>query len=96
MVTYGRNEIISASEMARGFSNVLNQIVDHTSERFAIAKNNKLEAVIVNIEEYERLKEAYELLEHIELATTIEKRKASKTVALEDVMKHHEVTLDEL
>ncbi|MDQ7085448.1 MAG: prevent-host-death protein [Sulfurovum sp.] len=51
MVAYRRDEIISASEMARGFSSVLNELIQYTKERFVISKNNKLEAVIVPIEE---------------------------------------------
>ena len=40
MVAYTRDEIISASEMARSFSSVLNELIDHTKDRFAISKNN--------------------------------------------------------
>ena len=63
MVTYSRDEIISASEMARGFSAVLKDIMTQTKERLAISKNNKLEAVVLPIAEYERLQEAYDLLQ---------------------------------
>ena len=66
MVTYARDEIISASDIARGFSGVLKELANHTKEKFAIMKNNKLEAVVVSIDEYERMKEALD--------------KASKTV----------------
>ena len=96
MVTYSRDEIISASDMARGFSGVLKKLADHTQERFAISKNNKLEAVVLPVEEYERLKEAYDLLEHLEIAKTIEARKDSKTVSLEEMAKRHGINLDEL
>jgi PHD/YefM family antitoxin component YafN of YafNO toxin-antitoxin module len=67
MVAYKRDEIVSASEMARGFSNILNSIIDKSKDRLAISKNNKLEAVILNIEEYERLQKAYDLLEQKEI-----------------------------
>ena len=49
MVAYSRDEIISASDMARGFSGVLNDLITHTKERFSIFKNNKLEAVIYSL-----------------------------------------------
>ncbi len=55
MVAYKRDEIVSASDVARGFSTILNNIVNHTSNRLAISRNNKLEVVILDIEEYERL-----------------------------------------
>ena len=61
MVTYKRDEIISASEVARGFSNILNSIINRTKDKLAISKNNKLEAVILDIEEYERLQRVYDI-----------------------------------
>ena len=63
MVAYTRDEIISATDLARNVSSTLNAIVKNTKEKIAISKNNRLEAVIIDIEEYERLKEAYELME---------------------------------
>ncbi|MEA3228018.1 MAG: type II toxin-antitoxin system prevent-host-death family antitoxin [Campylobacterota bacterium] len=96
MVAYTRDEIISVSDMARGFSNVLGNIIDHTKEKIAISKNNKLEAVIVSIDEYEKLKEAYDILEHIEIYDKIQKRKNSKTISLEESMKRYGISSDEL
>lgn len=67
MIAYNRDEIISASDVARGFSGILNNIISHTKERFAISKNNKLEAVILDIEEYERLQKVYDMYEEKEI-----------------------------
>jgi len=96
MVAYARDEIISVSDIARSFSGVLGNIIDHTKEKIAISKNNKLEAVIVNIDEYEKLKEAYDTLEHIEIYEKVKERENSKTISLEDSMKKHGINLDEL
>lgn len=96
MVAYTKDEIISVSDMARSFSGVLGNIIDHTKEKIAISKNNKLEAVIVNIDEYEKLKEAYDTLEHMDIYEKVQQRKDSKTVSLEESMKHHGISLDEL
>jgi len=96
MVAYARDEIVSVSDMARGFSNILGNIIDHTKDKIAISKNNKLEAVIVNIDEYEKLKEAYDTLEHIEIYEKVKQRENSKTISLEDSMKRHGINLDEL
>ena len=52
MVAYKREEIVSASDVARGFSTILNSIIDKSKDKFAISKNNKLEAVILDIAEY--------------------------------------------
>jgi hypothetical protein len=51
---------------------------------------------LINIEEYEKLKQAYEILEHMEIAKKIEERKDSKTISLEESMKRHGISLDEL
>ena len=87
MVAYKRDEIVSASEMARGFSNILNSIIDKSKDRLAISKNNKLEAVILDIEEYEKLQNAYDLLEQKEiemmlLNRTNEEKEVSHTKSL--------------
>ncbi len=74
MVAYKRDEIISASDMARGFSSILNQIIDKTQDKLAISKNNKLQAVILDIEEYEKLQEAYDLLEQKEIEQILSQR----------------------
>ncbi len=74
MVAYRRDEIISASEVARGFSTILNSIVEKTKDRFAISKNNKLEAVIIDIKEYEMLKDAYDRLEDKEISAILAQR----------------------
>ena len=96
MVTYSRDEIISASEIARGFSTVLKDLMNHTKERFAISKNNKLEAIVLPIEEYERLQEAYDLMEHMEIYQKIHSRKDSKTVSIEESAKKYGIDLDDL
>jgi len=99
MVAYTRDEIISATDLARNVSGTLSSIVKHTKEKVAISKNNKLEAVIIDIEEYERLKEAYDLMEHIEIAKIVEERKSSpkdKYMTLEESAKHFGINLDEL
>jgi len=94
MVTYSRDEIISASEIARGFSTVLKDLMNHTKERLAISKNNKLEAVVLPIEEYERLQEAYDIMEHMEIYQMIQSRKDSNVVSLEDSAKKYGINLD--
>ncbi len=76
MVAYKREEIVSASDVARGFSTILNSIIDKSKDKFAISKNNKLEAVILDISEYEKLKNAYDLMEEKEIETILKNRSA--------------------
>ena len=96
MVAYTRDEIISATDLARNVSGTLSSIVKHTKEKVAISKNNKLEAVIIDIEEYERLKEAYELMEHMEIAKIVEERKDSKTITFDELLKKEGMSYDDL
>lgn len=74
MIAYKRDEIISASDVARGFSNILNSITNHTKDKFAISKNNKLEAVILDIEEYEKLQMVYDSFEENQIKHILEQR----------------------
>ncbi len=74
MVAYKRDEIVSASDVARSFSTILNSIIDKSKDKLAISKNNKLEAVLLDIEEYERLKNAYDILEQKEIETILNNR----------------------
>ena len=96
MVTYSRDEIISASEIARGFSSVLKDLMNNTKERLAISKNNKLEAVVLPIDEYERLREAYDLVEYMDIYQKVQSRKESKTISMEESAEKYGIDLDDI
>ena len=96
MVAYTRDEIISATELARSVSSTIGSIVNREKEKIAIAKNNKLEAVLINIEEYERLKEAQELLEQYEIAKLVKSREDSPTIPFEELLKREGLSYDEI
>jgi hypothetical protein len=55
MAHYAREEILSSSEVVRNFGAVLNSVVQHQREKVAIIRNNRLEAVLVAADVYERL-----------------------------------------
>jgi PHD/YefM family antitoxin component YafN of YafNO toxin-antitoxin module len=98
MVAYARDEIISATDLARNVSATLNSIVQHSKDKIAISKNNKLEAVIIEIEEYERLKESYELMEYMEIAKRVEERRKTpkeKYLDGDEVLKNLGLSLDD-
>ncbi len=60
MTHYTREEIMSSSEVVRNFSAVLSSVVSHHREKVAIIRNNRLEAVLVAADVYERLEKAEE------------------------------------
>lgn len=71
MVTYATNELIASSQMAKRFGEYLGQIKENTVEKLAILKNNKVEAVIISKDEYEKMVEALKTLEANEMIQSI-------------------------
>lgn len=77
MITYSKEELVSAGELAKHLSKFLNQLRSHEQGKIAVIRNNRLEAVLMPIEEYERLQEGYELLEHLEIYQTVKQREVT-------------------
>ena len=98
MVTYASNELIPSSEFAKKFGSYLSQIKETTIDKIAVLKNNKIEAVLVSKNDYERMIEALEIIEHKEIYEIIQKRKyqESETISFEEMAKRHNINLDEL
>jgi prevent-host-death family protein len=63
--TYSKEDIYTATEVVRNFSTILKSVVNKEKDRVVIVKNNKFEAVILHIDEYEKLKDAVALLKKI-------------------------------
>lgn len=61
MAHYAREEIMSSSDVVRNFGAVLSSVVQHQREKVAIIRNNRLEAVLVAADVYERLEKADEM-----------------------------------
>jgi PHD/YefM family antitoxin component YafN of YafNO toxin-antitoxin module len=96
MVTYARDEIIPATDFARNFSAIFKSLATGIKEKIAVAKNNKLEMIMLPIAEYERMKEAQDLLEHIEIYNIVNERKNQPTVSFNEVLKKAGLTEDDL
>jgi PHD/YefM family antitoxin component YafN of YafNO toxin-antitoxin module len=95
MVAYARDEIVPATDFARNFSSIFKSLATGVKERVAVAKNNKLELVVLPIAEYERMKEAQDLLEHIEIYRIVKEREANDVgirIGMEEMMKKAGVT----
>lgn len=60
---FSQDEIFTATEVVRNFSAMLGKVGEN--KKIVIIKNNKIEAVMLNLKEYERLCEAVALLESI-------------------------------
>ena len=99
MVAYRRDEIISITDLARNLSTTLNSIIDYSKDKLAISKNNKIEAVIIPVDEYERMVEAYEEIENMEIAKIIEERSQTgkeNYIALEELLKQKRINKNNL
>ena len=98
MVAYRPNELISSTELAKKFGKVISQITSHTVEKIGVLKNNKLEAVVISQDEYQRLKDIEELYEHIDIYEQIRDRKelpADKYLDGKDVLKSLNLSLED-
>ena len=63
MVAYAANELIPSSEFAKKFGSYLEQIKANSVKKLAILKNNKVEAVLISKDEYEKMSEALKMIE---------------------------------
>jgi len=77
-VAYKKDEMLSASKVARSFGQVLADLTGKRRRRVVVVKNNHLEAILLPIEEYETMAEALSLLEHLEIYRVVQERKGKK------------------
>ena len=71
MVKYAKNEMVGITELGKSLGSYLDKITSHTFDKIAIIRRNKPEAVIIPIEAYELLQEAYDRLEQKEIETIL-------------------------
>ena len=95
-VAYKKDEILSASKVARSFGQVLADLNSKRRRRVAVVKNNHLEAILLPIEDYETMAEALALLEHLEIYRLVEERKGKKrrkTISLDAFLKEQRLAV---
>lgn len=79
MITYSKEELVSISELSQHLADFLQRLHSQQHSKIAVVNNNRPEAVLMSIEEYERLQGAYELLEHLEIYQTIKQRESTSS-----------------
>lgn len=67
------SKMVPSSEAGRNFGEVLNRVKE--SGEIYITRNNNVDAVLVDIETYARLRELQEVVEHLEVAGLIAERR---------------------
>ncbi len=96
MVAYTKNELASATEISKQFGEYISKVKNGLVEKIGVLKNNKLNAVILSVEEYERMSEAVDLLEDMLICEEIQTRLHTNKKLLDgdDVLKKHGLSLD--
>ncbi|MEK6631928.1 MAG: hypothetical protein AABY94_01315 [Nitrospirota bacterium] len=95
-VAYKKEEILSASKIARSFGQVLADLSGRRRNRVAVVKNNHLEAILLPIEDYETMAEALAILEHLEIYRLVQQRKGKKrrsTISLDAILKEQRLAI---
>jgi len=77
MPGYTKDELMSSTEIVKNFSSVLDSIKEHKRDKVAVLRKNRLEAVILPIDEYEKIRELADLMEHLQIYETVKKREAT-------------------
>ncbi len=63
MIAYSREEIFSPAQMAKRFGEILKKLGNKEISKAAISKNNTIEAVLLPVEEYEKMQSTCEMIE---------------------------------
>lgn len=95
-IAYKKDELLSASKVARCFGQVLADLSEKRRRRVAVVKNNHLEAILLPVEEYETMAEALSLLEHLEIYRVVQerkRRKSGKSISLDSLVKEQRLAL---
>ena len=92
MITYTKEEMIGITELGKSLGSYLDKITSHSFDKIAITRRNKPEAVIVPIDEYERMKESADILEAMQIAEVIkervtERKEPAEMISHEDMKK---------
>jgi len=98
MVAYTQQELVSATEISKQFGEYISKVKDGLLNKIGILKNNKLNAVILSVEEYERMVLAMNKLEDLETMQMVQERlKTPKEeyVNGSEVMKRLNLSLDD-
>lgn len=73
MVTYASNELIASSELVKKFGSYLSQVKENSITKLAILRNNKIEAILVSKDEYEKMVEALKKVYGAEILLSIQR-----------------------
>ena len=74
MIQFSKDEIQSSTQVSRQFGNILDKLKSKSLDKIAILRNNTMEAVILPIEEYEKMQYFIEMTENYEIYNILRSR----------------------
>ncbi len=99
MIDYEKDELMSSTEIARNFNSVLDSLRSREKDKIVVMRNNGIEAVVVSVEEYEKMQETTELFEHAQIHKAVKNRENTPLedyVGLDRLLADHGLTEDDL
>mgnify|MGYP000114740925 CR=1 FL=1 len=73
-ISYTTEVLVPSTDFAKGFGGYISKIISGSVEKLAVVKNNKPEAVVISIAEYERIKQLANLAEDLSIAQMVHER----------------------
>jgi hypothetical protein len=94
-VAFKRNEMISATSVAKNFGKVMADLAEHKREKTAVVRNNEISAVILTTDEYEYMADIVQFVEHLEIFDVVTKRKRNvgKRISLDKLLKEERIAV---
>ena len=74
MITYAKEEMIGITEFGKSLGKYLDKVTLNTLGRLVIVRRNRLEAIIIPIQEYENLQKVYDMLEQRDIEQILNSR----------------------
>ncbi len=92
---FKRDEMVSATLVAKNFGRVMADLAEHKREKTAVVKNNEITAIILPTDEYEYMADIVQFVEHLEIFDMITKRKkkAGKRISLDKLLKEEQIEI---
>lgn len=94
--SFKRDEMISATAVAKNFGKVVADLAGHKREKTAVVRNNEITAVILPIDEYEYMADLVEFVEHLEIFDIVTRRKKNaggQHIALDKLLEEEGIAL---
>ena len=90
-----RRQMVSSTDMARRFAEYLDR-ADQKAERLFVTRNNQIEAVLLSVEDFERLQAYEEIVEYLAIADLVAERQSEEEIEvdLEVLLREEGLDLD--